>query len=105
MELSTLNEEELLFDKLEKAAGEYYDENGCEDKREALQQILQNNDFRGMIEKSVCEDSLSTYAFTYAGAWNHTDILQLFIDHGMNIDIKNQFGDTALINASLNGRE
>ena len=46
MESSTLNEEELLSDKLEKAAEKYYDFNGNEVNRQNLLDILQNNDCR-----------------------------------------------------------
>ena len=49
-------------------------------------------------------DHLSN-AFANAGGFNHLDILQVFLDHGMNVDIKNQNGATALMWSSINGRQ
>ena len=66
--------------------------------------MLQNNDCREVISKCVDGDRLSD-AFVCAGNKNHTDILQAFLDHGMNINIKDEYGDTALMCASRFGSE
>ena len=103
MESSTLNIEELLSDKLEKGAVEYC-ENLTEEKRQNLLQVLQNNDCHELIENCVDGDHLSK-AFVLAGENAHTEIIQIFLDQRMNIDVKDQFGNTALMKASSNGHE
>ena len=65
-------------------------------------QILQNNDCREVIAKCVDGNNLSN-AFVRAGVSNHPDILEAFLDQGMNVDIKDRRGFTALIYASDNG--
>jgi len=101
MESTTLNEEELLSDQFEKAVDEYGETFGSEEKREALLNFLQNNDCREMISKCVDGDYISN-AFVATGFCNHPDLLQTFLDHGVNVDIKNNLGWTALMYASMN---
>ena len=100
MESTTLNEEELLSDEFEKVLEEY---NYCDFKenREAMLHFLQHNNCREVIPIAKCinGDKLA-FSFCFASANNHSDILQAFLDQGMNIDIKNKFGNTALILAS-----
>ena len=103
MESSTWNEEELLLDELEKVSSEYR-QNSCDEKRQSLLHFLQNNDCRPKISKCSNNDNLSK-AFICAGQLNHHDILQTLLDFGMNIDIKDNFGNTALIYASQYGHE
>ena len=104
MESSALNEEGLLCGELEKAAEEYYDSNGSEEKRQTLLQFLQTNDCREMIAKCVDGDKLSK-AFVFAGLRNHLDILHDFFDQGINVDIKNRYQNTAFMLASMNGHQ
>ena len=105
MESSTFNEGELLDDKLEKVAVGYCDILfGEEEQCQALLQVLQNNDCRKIISKCVDGCQLSN-AFVWAGYHNHFDILQTFLDQGMNVDIKNEFENTALIVASTRDHE
>ena len=104
MEPSTLNEAELLFDELERVAEEYCKNAQAEKNRQALVKFLQNNDCREMIAKCVDGDSFSS-AFVGACSRNHPDIFQAFLDQGMNADIMDHNGSTALIEASTNVRE
>ena len=92
---STLNEEELLFDELEKAVVEYF-ESDEQRKRRNLLKVLRSNDCRETIVKCEDGDKISN-AFVWAGYKNHSDILKCFLDRGMNVNIKDQDGDTALI--------
>jgi len=100
MESSTLNEENLLLDWLEKAVVKYCD--SPKDGQENLLQVLRNNDCHGVIVKCADGNRLSN-VFIFAGWQNYPDILQAFLDHGMNADVKNQNGDTALLQASVCG--
>ena len=103
MELSTLNEEELLSEKLQKVFVEYCETDGNEESREALLQFLQNNDCREIISKCVDGDFVSD-AFVWAG-YRDPDILQTFLDQGMNVDVKDRNGNTALMWASTGGHK
>ena len=96
-----LSSQEKLI--LRRVCVEYY---RCadEEKRQALLEVLQNNDYPKEIEKSAHGD-LFANSLVWAGQRNHPDILKAFLDQGMNIDIKNIFGYTALIQASTNGHE
>jgi len=96
----TLNKEELLCDQLEKTALEYC-QTLKETNRQNLLQVLQNNDCHKVVAKCVDGENISN-AFVCAGYKNHLDILGAFLDRGMNVDIKNQYGDTALIQATRN---
>ena len=98
MESSTSNKEELLSDKLEKAVVDYY-QIYCVENQQILLQVLRTNDCRGMIAKSIDGDKFSD-AFVATGTYSHSELSQAFLDQGMNADVKDQFGDTALINAS-----
>ena len=104
METLTLNEEELLSEKLEKVVEEYYENPWNEVKRQALLQVLQNNNCRAGIAKCGDGDKISN-AFIRSGFHNHCDILEAFLHHGMNIDIKNQHGWTSLMYASYHGQQ
>ena len=99
MESSTLNEEELLSRQLKMLVDEYFLLFGNEEKRQDLLQFLQINDCRELISKCFDGDSLSN-AFVLGGGRKHLDILQAFLDHGMNVDTKNHHGWTALMYAS-----
>ena len=103
MESSTLNEEELLGVKLRKFSEEYF-VNPSHDNRENLLQLLQNNNCREVIVKCVDGDDMSN-AFVCAGWQNHPDIFRAFLNQGMNVDIKNAEGNTALIEACDDGHE
>ena len=92
-----------LSEKLEKALDEYDKTPGSKVKRQALLEFLKINDCRELISKSVDGDKVSN-AFTLAGMKNHPDILQAFLDRGMNIDNKNEHGNTALMFASIDCR-
>ena len=92
---------------LQKAVETYrcvWNNDEIEKNRQNLLDVFQNNDFREEISKCMEGDDVSD-AFVIAGDRNHRDILQAFIDRGMNIDIKNQSGNTALIKASGMGNE
>ena len=67
-------------------------------------QFLQSNDCREIIAKCVDGDNLST-AFVHAGANNHLDILQAFLDQGIYVDIKNRICYTALMYVSMRGHK
>ena len=101
---SALNEEELLNDKLRNVATAYFYNPYNEEERQALILFLQNNDCRELIAKCVDGDTISE-SFVCAVSDNHVDILQAFFDQGMNVDIKNFRGNTALIGAIANGCE
>jgi len=92
-----------LSEKLEKALDEYDKTPGSKVKRQALLEFLKINDCRELISKSVDGDKVSN-AFTLAGMKNHPDILQAFLDRGMNIDNKNEHGSTALMFGSRDCR-
>ena len=83
---------------------DYNEYSSREEIRQSFLQFLQNNDCRELIAKCVDGDNISN-AFALTGWRNHPDILQAFLDRGMNIDIKNQYGWTALIAASSHGLE
>jgi len=126
----SLSKEELLSDsdKLEKASSEYHQSLGSKAKRQKLLrnkvkkvvreyyfsdteeteqnllQVLQNNDCREVISKCVGGVYVSS-AFVLAGRRNQREIVLAFLDHGMNVDIKNEYGMTALIEACQNGHE
>ena len=104
MEISSLNEEEVLRDKLETAVEEYFENPDDVKNRKKLLKVLENNECREVISKCVDGDSLSN-AFANAGGFNHLDILQAFLDHGMNVDIKDKYGWTALMNACVCGNQ
>ena len=95
---TSLNEEELS-NVFTAAYLAYSSSPWKEEKRQALLQFLQNNDCRRIIAKCVDGDDLSR-TLTYAGFKDHVDILQAFLDQGINVDVKDQFGCTALIWAS-----
>jgi len=105
MESTTLNEGEVLSDKLEKAVRSYdlsfFD---SEKKQQNLLHVLQNNDCRGIIAKCVDGFDFSK-GFTCAVARNHPDVLKAYIEQGMNVDVKNEYGRTALTLACMNGFE
>ena len=103
MESSSLNEE-LLVVRLKPILVEYNNLFCDDEERQALLLFLETNDCRETVEKCVDGDDIAN-AFAHAGLKNHLDILQFFLDRGINIDIKNKFGDTALIKASANGRK
>ena len=103
METSTLNEEELISDKLKNVIEEYY-QFGGEEMCEALLQFLQNNDCREVIGKCVDGDDIAN-AFVWAGYRNHSDVLEAFLKQGMNIDTKNIHCEIALFGASYNCNE
>ena len=104
MESSALNEEKLLSGELKNVVEEYHQGYGSEEKRQNLLQVLQNNDCREVIAKCIDGDGISN-AFVWAGYRNHFDILQAFLDQGMNVGIKNRNGDNTLIYAAINGHE
>ena len=103
MASSTSNEEELLSDKLEKVADEYNGD-AWDEERQALLQVLQNNDCREVIARCVDGDVL-TDAFVFSAALNHPDILRAFLDQGISVDGKNQYCNTALIASNDGSRE
>jgi len=94
----------LLYVELKKAVEEFCQTRGSDANRQKLLQVLQNNECREVIAKCVDGDIFSN-AFVWAGYRNHVDILDAFLYHGMNVDIKNCDGWNALIWASLNGLE
>ena len=73
--------------------------NNNEVNRQNFLEVLQNNDCREIIANCVDGDNLAN-SFVRAGARKHVDIMQAFLDHGMNIDVKNRNGWTPLMNAS-----
>ena len=102
MKSLTWNEEELLFDKLETAVYEYCETYGTDDeKRQNLFHVLRNNDCREMIATHIDWSNV----FTCAANRNHLDILEAFLDQGMKMNIQDQYGDFALMYASMNGHE
>jgi len=102
MESTSVNEEELLSDKLQKVGLEYSQNPFKDENRQNLLRILQSNDCRELIAKCVDGDNLSN-SFVKAAYGNHVEILQSFLDNGINIDIQNRTGWTALMSASYCG--
>ena len=98
------SKEKLLSDKLEKLAVEYIYSNGEVEKRQNVLQILQDNDCRELIGKCVDGDKFAN-ASTYASYRNHVDLLQAFLEYGINVDVKDRNGFTALIYACGNGHK
>jgi len=101
---ASLNEEELLSDQLEKAVVDYNKFLSGQEKRQNLLQVLQSNDFLKIITKSVGGNNFAN-SFVFASCWNHPDILQAFLNQGINIDVKDRNGWTALISASQHGHK
>ena len=104
MESTSLNEKELLDDKLNKVTLAYYQDPENEGKHQALLEFLQNNDCREVMAKCADGDNFAN-ACLCAGYRDHRDILEAFLKHRINASIKDQYGDTALIAACSNGHE
>jgi ankyrin repeat protein len=85
--------------------GKYYCNNSnSHEARDRLLHTLQTNDCREIIAAIVNGSDLAN-AFVRAVVQNHVYILQAFLNHGMNVDIRSQGGSTALMVASYGGRE
>ena len=98
-----------LFSSLEEvkfmnAVLDYNDYSRSDNIRENLFQFLEKDAFQAIINECKEGDYLAN-AFVCAGACNHVDILQAFLNHGMNIDIRNQHGSTALSFSSFMGNK
>ena len=81
-----------------------YNRTESQETRQNLSLVLRNNDRFEIIAKCVDGDKISS-AFVFAGDENHVEILQAFLDHGINVDVKDQISNTALIEASAYGHE
>jgi len=110
MEASS-NEERFLFFKFKNCVLEYDyedDEEGAElegeRRRQNLLQVLHNSDYREVIMKCINSDDLFK-AFIRAAASNHSDVLRAFLDLGINPNVTDRQGTTALMWASRDGHE
>ena len=90
--------------QLKNAVKEYMLGLGNQENRRNLLVVLQNNDFHEAISDSVGGDEVSD-AFVRAGFRNHLDILQAFLDCEINVNVKDRFGRTALIQSCYNNHE
>ncbi len=73
--------------------------------QQRLLQILQNNDHCRDIFEACMNEEVLIKAFTCASSNNLVDLLQVFFDLGMNVNVKDQRGSSALLNASSNYHE
>jgi ankyrin repeat protein len=71
---------------------------GQSERQQRLLDILQNNNIRDVLQDCLNEND-AIAAFTRAASENCIDIVQAFHDVGMNMDIKDQHGKCALIEA------
>ena len=101
---SSFNVEGSLSNNLEKVVVEYCGTVGSVEKRQALLTFLQNNDCREVVAERVDGDNVA-YAFAQAAIWNHVDILKELLNRGLNVNIENEFGWTALLCACDCGNE
>ena len=99
----TSSQNNVLYNKFENAVIEYY-QFGSEEKRQMLSQILRNNDCCDIVAKSTDNSDLCS-AFICCSYKNHSEILQAFLDCGININTKNKNGWTALMCASQYGHK
>ena len=96
----------LMFKEfnLENIATEYIHNPYNEQKQQNLLQVLRNNDYREVIANAI-NNSYLLIAFVRAGQRNDFNILQALLNLGMNVDVKNEYGRTALTLACMNGFE
>ena len=69
-----------------------------------LAEMLKNENCREIVAAIVDGDDLSN-AFMKAGELNHVILIEAFLDRGINIDVKDRYGYTALIAATESGNE